>query len=441
MRSVKQHFKLMEDPLSNEYIQSLGLRLASQISTGNQSFRFFIVQDSAINAFAGPAGYIGINSGLILASKSEGELASVVAHEIAHVYQQHLIRSIEASQNMGLTTMAAIIAAIILGRGNGDVSQAVLASTIAGNMQQQLSFSRSHEQEADRIGIIMLAKAGYDPNLMADFFETLQKQNRYATANIPEFILTHPVTSSRIADARGRAAQQKTVQRDSSNDLYFQLIHARIKSLSSKNTSASSNFLRDAAIVTNKLKPIDIKNRYSQILKLHTLGHYKRARKQLQQLIKFDHKRVPYLISQAEIEISSNNLQQALNSLDNSLQFYPHNQALTMLYAQVLVRIGKPKKAMQTLKFHLRLDTFYPILYKLYANAAKDAGLLGEAFESLAEYYSLNGDTMTAIRHLKRALEQIDTDTHRAIRINARLSQLKHNMINKQAKIPERSGE
>ena len=186
MRQVRQQLKLEDDVISNEYIQHLGNKLASQIDTRGQTFTFFIVSDPSINAFAGPGGFIGVHTGLILSAKTEGELASVLAHEIAHVVQQHLLRSMESSQGMSLATFGAIVAAMVLG---GQVGEAVFASTIAGTTQSQLSYSRAHEQEADRVGIEMLSRAHYDPNDMPNFFETLQKQNRYSQHNIPEINL------------------------------------------------------------------------------------------------------------------------------------------------------------------------------------------------------------------------------------------------------------
>ena len=139
MQQVRAYLRLEEDITSNEYIQGLGEKLASQIDTRGQKFTFFIVNDPTINAFAGPAGYIGVHTGLILAAKTEGELSSVMAHEIAHVTQRHLFRSIESSQNMSMATIGAIIAAILLGsQAGGQVGEAVLASTLAGAQQQQL---------------------------------------------------------------------------------------------------------------------------------------------------------------------------------------------------------------------------------------------------------------------------------------------------------------
>lgn len=427
MRSVRRSLKLVEDPAANEYIQSLGLRLASQVSTGEQTFQFFIVNDPTVNAFAGPAGYIGIHSGLMLASNTEGELASVLAHEIAHVAQRHLIRSAESSKAMTLSAMAAIFAGILLGQGNPKVGEAVIASTIAGSTQQQLSFSRIHEQEADRVGIEMLASAGYDANNMADFFEVLEQKNRYATNNVPEFILTHPVTASRIAGARDRAAQFQGVQRELSAGTYYELIRARVKAL----TNNKRQKTRTLGVGTKLATPTKAE-RYARALQAMNEGKYIQAKRYLQQLMESDRKRILYYVALAEIEMSLNKPEQAVKLLDKSLQIYPNNRVLIPPYAKALIKAGQAKKATQILQHQLRQPSAQPAMYKLYATAAKDIGLLGKAYESLAEYYFLTGETMTAIKHLEKSLRQTDTSHNDTLRVNAKLSELKNQAVKKQ---------
>ncbi len=172
MRSMRQHADIIEDPELNAYINSVGYRLLSSANS-NLPFHFFIVNDPAVNAFAGPGGHIGLHSGLILTAKSEGELASVMAHEIAHVTQRHLARAFQKSSNVQMQTMAAIIAALLLGVP-ADLTMATFIAAAAGNIQQQLNFTRAHEREADRVGIDILAKSDYDPRYMPAFFSRMQ---------------------------------------------------------------------------------------------------------------------------------------------------------------------------------------------------------------------------------------------------------------------------
>ncbi len=430
MRSVREHYKVIDDPISIEYIQSIGLKLASYSGTTDQPFQFFIIADSDINAFAGPGGYIGVNSGLITASHSEGELASVLAHEIAHVSQKHLVRSVEASSNVTLAAMAAMFAALLLSKGNGEVNQAVIVSALAGTQEQQMSFSRAHEQEADRVGIEMLVSAGYSPNYMADFFDTLQQKNRLSGVSTPIFLLTHPVTASRIADARGRAAQFATTPQVPHDEINFQLFNERIKYLTRPVTSQNQASSHQAT-KPNATYPA----RYGLALNLLGDSDYAAARTVIQGLIKDDKTRLPYLITQAEIEIQSGQDKRAVEILDSALSIFPRHPALSTLYATALLRTGQTKQALQVIKSQLTYmnQSEQPEFQKLYATAAKQANLMGLAYEAMANYYYLKGNTRIAIKHLEKALLQSDSDSNNQLKIKARLEELKQELINNQA--------
>lgn len=429
MNNVRQKLKLVDDPFSNEYVQSLGHKLASQIDTRGQSFDFFIVDDPNINAFAGPAGYIGIHTGLIKAADSESELASVMAHEIAHVVQRHLVRQFESGNAMSMTTMAAIIAAILLGKGNPDISQAVVTSTIAGSIQQQLSFSRSYEQEADRVGMEMLASAGYNPHSMANFFETLQNANRYNEAGVPEFILTHPVTASRIADTRNRAMQMTTNPQPLSTPLNFKLFQARLSYVITRDSQSKAKVVTDETTHTN-----DYAGRYEQTLLLLRAHKLQQAEHEIKRIIKDDKYRIPYLITQAEIEIGSNNIEMAAETLAQGLILYPQNQALSYIYAEALIKADKPRNAMLVLQSFIRnKQADNPLMYKVYATAADKANYKSEAYEAMSEYYYRLGQNHTAIQHIEQALAQKDTDAYQKLRLETRLQSIKDEVIKNQA--------
>ena len=432
MRNIRHSLTLVDDPVCNSYISSLGHRLASQIDTKDQTFTFFIVDDSSINAFAGPGGYIGVHTGLIKATNSESELASVLAHEIAHVVQRHLVRQLESNQQMSVSTMAAVIAAILLGKGNADVTQAVIASSVAGSAQSQLSFSRQHEQEADRVGIEMLARAGYDPRSMANFFETLQKANRFNMAGVPEFLLTHPVTTSRIADARGRAAQIPYHKKSETPSLDYQLFVARINYLEQQKSSANSEAITRA--VRQKHHKLDFAGRYSHVLSLLTTKAFNKARQEIAQLIADDMLRIPYIVTQADIEIADQKPKAALEHLAQALMLYPQNQILSLIYANTLIQTGQAKNAMLALQDFVRnKNVENPIIYKTYATSAEQAGYQSEAYEAMADYDYALGQVHMAIQHLNQAIKQHDTDAYRKLRLEARREELKQEVVTNQS--------
>ena len=430
MHSVRSSLDLIEDPVSNEYIQDLGERLASQTDSQEQKFTFFIVKDPEINAFAGPGGYIGVHTGLILATQSEDELASVMAHEIAHVTQRHLMRALSASTNMTLPAMAAILAAILLGQGNSQVTEAVIASTVAGTTQSQLNFSRENEQEADRVGIDMLAKSGFDPIAMANFFETLQKTHRYADGNIPEFIQTHPVTTSRIADSRGRAERYPRVHRTPEQSINYELMKTRIFYLTQKSVSHHLQLTRTQ--ISNEHN--HFAKRYQYILELDPISKYKEARQAIADLIKDDDVRVPYIVTQANIEMTNEHWSEACIMLKRGLLIYPSNEPMTLLYAKSLIRDNKANDAMQLLESEIRNSTKPPAdYYRLYAEAAQKLGHTSEAFEALGEYQYRLDNLHTAIKQFQQALKENNNNEIRELKLQARIEEVKKQVLETQS--------
>ena len=219
MRDIRNSGQVVEDPLVTEYINQIGNKIAAQTNNGDYDFTFFVIKDSRINAFALPGGYIGIHTGLLEATRSEDELAGVLAHEVAHVTQRHIARAIHASSRQSILSTAIMLGAVLAGAASGssDVMQAGMAVAQGTAMQQQINFTRSNEHEADRIGISALAGAGFNPYGMASFFNVLSRQTtRAPNERTPEFLMTHPVTSSRIAEARDRARSFEQVKSDNS---------------------------------------------------------------------------------------------------------------------------------------------------------------------------------------------------------------------------------
>ena len=231
MRDIRRSGQVVEDPLITEYINEVGNRIAAQSNDGDVEFTFFVIDDDRINAFALPGGYIGIHTGLLNATRNEDELAGVLAHEVAHVTQRHIARRIHANSRQSLISTAIMLGALIAGAagGSSDVIQAGAAVSQGSAAQAQINFTRSNEHEADRIGIASLADAGFDPYGMASFFEVMSRQNLSDPDHrAPQFLLTHPVTTSRIAEARDRARNYDVEPRDDSISYGIARVRARV---------------------------------------------------------------------------------------------------------------------------------------------------------------------------------------------------------------------
>lgn len=427
MRRIRQSLLLVEDPEITEYIQSLGYKLVASSDTPTQDFTFFVINDNSINAFAAPGGFIGINSGLILTTDSESELASVMAHEIVHVTQRHLARAIEKANKMNLPATAALIAALILAGKNSQAGQAALVTTMAGNTQNQLNFTRAHEQEADRLGMEILADAGFNPQSMPAFFEKLQQASRFYDNRLPELLKTHPVTLSRIADSRNRAEQYPVKKKPPgalTDNSAYRLVQAKLRVLSSADPAV---YIKDFENITLKKHKGQAPEHeyYGYALALLAANRYNEARAQIEKLLAKEPEKIPYIIALAKLDMADKRLAEAVQNLSAALDLYPHNHPLTVVYANALLESGQAGAARILLKEHVRRISDDPALYALLARAEVDAGHKADSHQSLAEYYYLSGETHSAIDQLNIALRLTQNkDFYRTSRIEARLKQL-----------------
>jgi len=425
MRSMRQYANIIEDPELNTYINSVGYRLLAAADS-SQPFHFFIVDDPAINAFAGPGGHIGIHSGLILAAENEGELAAVMAHEIAHVTQHHLARAVQKASNAQIQTIAAIMAALLLG-APPDVTLATMATATAGNLQQQLNFTRAHEKEADRVGVDTMARAGYDPHYMPEFFGRLQEAYRYMDNSLPELLRTHPVTPNRIADSQNRADQYSKIQDKASGN--FALIKAKLYSLSSDDQSYRRQTLA---------------KRYESKQGLTEAEQYEYARFQLQRhqlamaatlskmLIDAAPENIHYIALRAEVLQQQGQTPQAQQLLTRALTLFPNDAELTLLYADTLIELGQPEQASDLLGELIRQsETFLqPMYYRALAKAEFAADDSSHAYQALAEYYFITGNTRTAIEQLRSAIDATADDNHyQQAKLAARLAELEEQAL------------
>ena len=421
MRQVRLELPVSDDPETSSYIQSLGYQLISNSEFHNRHFKFFIVHNPTINAFAGPNGYIGINAGLILTSTDESELASVMAHEIAHVTQRHLERSFDKSDDMSLPTAAAILTAIVLGSSaNINLTEAAIFATIAANYESQLSFSRAHELEADHIGVQILTQSKFDPHSMPSFFEKLQQSNRFSESQIPEFLSTHPVTTKRIAESRNRASNYNYKYKPSSQA--YHLVKAKLR------VTTSSNIEQLVKRIEAELKEGSYQNKIAQIYAYaHALMRTDKldnARKQAALLTALDEDRIEYITLRANIEIEDQKHEAGYQIFREALQLNPGNATLSLHYADALLNQKKPKQAKSVLE-NITNYLPTPTSVQLQAKAEGDLGNHGASHQLLAEYYLMYDLIPSAISHLKQALVEKDTSENEKQRILTRIDEIK----------------
>jgi predicted Zn-dependent protease len=401
MRDLRGQNAILDDPESADYLQGLGSRIAVEAQDGQQQFTFFAVRDSSINAFALPGGFIGVNTGLILLTENEAELAGVVAHEIGHVVQRHIARAVQAQSRSSLASIAGVLGAVLIGAVTGNVSAmpGIIAVGQGAAMQQQINFTRGEETEADRVGIGFMAGAGFNPAGMAAFFSTMSRERGVAGDDIPRLLLDHPVDSVRIADARARVTLLSTLPRRPESASYA-YIRERLRVVTG---DASSDLRR----YYEHVRANDPKNgalRYGAALAEIKSGDPKNAVALLAPLVDAQ-PQLPLLhaaLAQALLAAGRND--EAKQAFERGLVLSPRNVLLSVRYAQALMDLNEAKKAHQLL-----LDLFNnvaptPEQIRLIALAASSAGDSGDACYYMAELHIASGDLMLATMQLDQAL-------------------------------------
>lgn len=421
MRSVRKALPVMDDPLLTDYIESLGNRLVAADGSGGGSFTFFLIDEPAINAFAGPDGYIGVYSGLVTTSQSEAELAAVVAHEIAHVTQRHLMRAFEDQQRLSVPTTALLIAAAILGaQVDANLGMAAIAGVQAASIQRQINFTRQNEEEADRVGIATLAGADFDPFAMPGFFERLAKASRTYENSAPEFLRTHPVTANRIADALARAEHYGHKQRP--DDLRFHLARARLREHARKDPKVAIAYFKtnlDAGRYRNRSAET-----YGYALALSRGGNFTAARSLASNLLELHPNLAEIIILDAKLDVKLGSRADAIRKLQTAVGLRPDNLPLRIAYAQVLVAAGKPARALSTLEDSVRLGRGSPLVYRLLSDAALKAGKKAATHRYRGEMRYAQGDLEPAILQMRLALKTPGIGFHEASEIQVRLDAL-----------------
>jgi predicted Zn-dependent protease len=419
-KELRDQNALIEDPEIGEYINGVGQRLAAQSAEGGKNFQYFVIKDTEINAFAVPGGFIFINAGLVLVTTTESELASVMAHETAHVTQHHIARMLRAQSTQSLTAAAAMLGAILLGAiGGGQAIEGGIAAAQGMAVQQQINTIRDNEMEADRVGIGFLAGAGFDPMAMGNFFETTGRHEGLATTYIPAILIDHPVTTDRIAEARARAAQFPV--HPVTDSLSYQLIRERVRVLTATgDVDLAAQYAQKIANGGDNLG-----NRYGQALALINGPHPEEAVKLLTPLVQ-QHEGLTLLYAAlGQAQAKAGHLNEALATFRHAEALFPRNVPVTVRYAETLMAAGRAADA-----HNMLLDLFNnvpptPDQIRLTALAASAAGDAGDAYYYMGEYQVAGGDLNLAAQQLQLALAAPHITQIQRARYLARLDEVR----------------
>lgn len=426
-RQIRHQARVLDDPLVNEYVSGLGHRLASYTAEPGRDYKFFVVAEESVNAFAIPGGYIGLHSGLITTAEEESELAGVVAHEIAHVTQNHIARIVEDMQKVSLPVMLGMLGVILASGGNADVAQAALIGGQAALIQRQINFTRSHEAEADRIGIRTLAEAGYDPEGMAQFFSRMDRVNLAYGKGPSEFLRTHPVTSNRIAEAKSRARSMPEAEPEAASEAHFLLIRERVRALAAENADNALEYYRNTLPVTGdeaQLRAL----KYGQAVALIRRERGEQAAEILSALIESDGPRLPYRLSLAEARMVQGRMEDALQLFARLQETHGSRDAVKVAYADALMRAGEPARAERLLRDVMFSHPRDAVVHRQYAKAADAAGRTTDARIAIAEAYFLEGNVHDALQQLRQGQDDPRLSARDRSRLQARYDEMWGNL-------------
>jgi predicted Zn-dependent protease len=435
MRDVRTDPAYVDDPEISDYLNSLGQRLLLSADGPRRDIDFFVVNDDTINAFALVGGHIGVHTGLIALTQNESELAGVVAHEIAHILQRHQARMMHGQRAAQWTSLAALALAMIASRGGGNqsgqVTEAAIASAGALQIQSQLNYTREHEREADRVGVALMERAGYDPHGMVSFFERLLRANRLnELKGAPSYLRTHPLTTERIADMQDRVQKQgMAFSMRTADSLEYRLARAKIQAMTGSASQAVEFFrtrLEDKTVVRPR------EDVYGLALAQRRARDLEAAWNTLQPLREASSHPAFELLA-AQIAADRGQARESLEIYRAALRQNASYRALYYAYLGQLVEMGRDREALTELDERLRVVQDDWRLYDIQARAYEHMGKNIAQHRALAEAYYRRGNLSAAVDQLEIAVKVKGSDFYESSMAESRLRELRAQLENQKA--------
>lgn len=420
MKQLRSQAPVISDPLLEEYLSDIGNRLVVNADNVKFPFTFFWINNDAINAFAFFGGHVGVHTGLIYQADNESELASVLAHEISHVTQRHIARRIAAQSKAAPLALASILGGILLTMADPEAGIAAISASQAASSQFGINYTRSNEQEADRVGFDMLDKSGFDVSGAASFFGKLVEKSRGQSKQLA-FLQTHPLPESRVSDARARQAYYQ--RKNLPDSLPFHLVKARIQARymfdAKYNIADFENKLRNTQGVQQKAM------HYGLALSYLANEQPLKAEKALEVLLKEDPENLYYIDLATDISLALNRKDQAIRNLENLASKIPRNRVISLNLANAAIENGDYDKAIEVLNDYLLLNPNHVLSYQMLIDAHGKKQAFLQMHQAKAEYFSLLAAYPNAIDELHTAYNFAEGNNLERQRIRARIEQLR----------------
>lgn len=418
LRAYRAALPTSQDPFIETYLGQLLQKISPHSDLTDKRLELIVLDSPSLNAFAAPGGIVGVNTGTFLTAQTEHQLASILAHELAHLSQRHYARRLQQQKASSTVGLAALLASlIVVAAGNSDVGMAAIPAIQAASIDSSLRFSREMETEADRIGMQTLVAAGFDPHAMTGMFEQMLKTTRYRS-KVPEFLLTHPITESRIADSASRA--QRYPQRRPELDEEYQLIRARIMLQFEANTAQAAKRFDEEKDRYQTMSPLTI--HYGRVLARTRSGDLAGALQALDTLKTMTKNTAILTVAEADIAAKEQNWDQAIATLRAGLNAQPANHPMNVRLAEILMEAGRYPQCEALLVEHVKRHPDNAYVWYLLAEVHGLAGHILDVHRARAEYFLLKGIYDKAEIQLRNALKLIDEKDFQArARIDQRL--------------------
>jgi beta-barrel assembly-enhancing protease len=421
MRNARRQMDFSTDPEVTDYVRRLGAELVTAIDLSPEEFTFSVVNDPNLNAFAVPGGFISLHSGLIAETESESELASVVAHEIAHVTQRHLPRMIARAKERSLPAAAAMVAAILVG---GQMGSAALVGANAALAADQLRYSRDFEKEADSVGIRILAQSRFDPTAMPSFFQKLQRNSMLQSIDVPEYLRTHPLSVNRIADSESRASAYPATPHQSGYD--YLMVRARVRALTFSDPARVAGYFADVS----SNNPQEARAaRYGEALAYMNAGQYANAATILDELTHAFPDDRYIALAAGQLALRAGRTEVAVERFEALYSRDPTDHVVAHHYAEALVASQRWEGARKVLRKWQRSDGRNPEVYRYLSRVDGELGRRAESFQARAEYFALRFESSRALEELDRARQYSTDNYYLTSSIDARSREIRDDML------------
>ncbi len=418
LRLYRSRIHTSIDPFFQDYIERTVHSLAKYSALEDKRLDILVIENQSINAFAVPGGIIGVHTGLFKYAQNEQQFSSVLAHELAHLSQRHYARRLEAQKDRQIPTLAALIASILLTAAtNSEAGIAAISTVNAAAASASLSFSRQMEREADRVGMDTLVRAGINPEAMPEMFEEMLKLSRHQHRP-PEFLLTHPVTESRVTDSRSRAQRYPNPKFEGSQE--YKLLQARVQLAHEANPNRAVSYFAGKLDKNNANKDVF---RYGLSLAYINTRDLDKAQQHITQLLHSAPQNTYYRIAQARLWTEQEKFSLAINSLKEYLKDYPRHHPTNIALAEILMKASEYTQCQNLLKNYVKRRPKDDYVWYLLAEVHGLAGDILEVHISRAEYFLLNGLIEKAEIQLKNALKLAKNDKYIRAKVEQKLKE------------------